>query len=636
MVFEGVDDIAWGALGYAYSGRCDVPALLRSLLVEQEAFEAADELLNELYHQGGFICTAAPAALPFLMEAAGSPLVSRRPDVLEIVARLAETAAKVPARQVASGWPQAWERARPGLLALLQDADPAVRTGAIWALSKDVAAPDDVARALIAAWPDPDVSVRTDTLLALGALAGRLSVAVLPQTLTFLRDQMDGPDEHHAMYATLALATALPGRPVPVAPIVAGLAGGPVPLQHSNLAACDPDRAARDILHNLDPQCGEAVCIALLEHPERRMHIAAVSAAGQVLVRTRAPGLPAALRARVDELPDPAPVLQILAAHARPEDARDANLLAAHLDGPSADVALWGLAWSGDDRAVPGLLELLAPQESSFLPYERRADKFVFFPSAPSLAELLTPCAPWAASLVPALAPHLRPDADLRRSVLEILTAWADTQATEVARVVPNLVALLGDDPRGWVASALGAIGPQAAEAAPELEQRLGASERTAAVDTAWAHFRVTGDPEPALRVLGPRLGEDPHVSHRLGDLGPHAAAHVPTLRLLAKAAHPWTAHEAGHALIKITGDPDEGTHILIRPLRDLLEGRPHPVVMSAARALASVDDLPDGYLAIIRAVLADDRRHSCWGGVTAIHQDLDLRAQLTHRLTRT
>ncbi|MFB9680628.1 hypothetical protein [Streptosporangium vulgare] len=637
MIFEGVDDIAWGELTYAYWGRCDVPALLRSLLVGDEAFEAADELLNELHHQGGFVCTAAPAILPFLVEAAGSPRVSCRPQVLEILARLAGTAAVVAARFVAADWSGAWARARPGLLALLGDQDPAVRTGAIWVLREDTENPDEVAQALVAGWPDPDVSVRTDMLLALGSLAKRLSAAALPEVLVFLRDQGEGADTHHAMYATLALAKALPGRPIPTAPIIAGLTAEPVALPHSNLASRDPDHASGNVLRDLDRRNGEAVCLALLARPEQRLRVAGVNAAVKALLHARAPGLLSALRGCVETLDDPALALRILAAHARREDARDADLMAAHLDGPWANIALWGLAWSGDDRAVPGLLDLLARRKTGFTLYGQRTGKSGFWPSAPSLAELLTPCAPWANSLTPAISPHLHPDCadDLRRSVLETLAQWAATQTAEVARVVPELTALLERGEWGQAATVLGEIGPQAAHAAPELERLLGTGERRTLIEIAWAHFRVSGDPEPALQILGPRLGEDHHVSRRLGDLGPHATAHVPTLRLLAQALDHWTAHEAAHALIKITGDPGEGAHILIRPIAELLEGRPLPVASAAARALTGIDALSEGHLAIMGDVLADDRRHSYWGGVTAISEDLELRALLTQRLSR-
>ncbi|NAS26326.1 hypothetical protein GT755_32215 [Herbidospora sp. NEAU-GS84] len=632
MIFDGLDDIPWGELTYAYNGDCDVPALVRSLLVEEEAFAAADELLNELFHQGGFVCTAAPAILPFLVEAAGSPRVPCRPAVLEIIALLAATAAEVAPRWLAPEWPRAWTRARPGLLALLADENPAVRAAAIRTLGDDGDDPDEVARALLAGWPDPDVSVRTDTLLALGHLAGRLSAAVLPETLVFLREQADGADVHHAMYAALALAKALPGRPIRPAPILAGLTAGPVALPHSAFAANDPADVARTVLLGLDGPGGDAVRLALLASPDQRLRAAAVSAAGDTLTRRRVPGLLTALRGCVGGLDDPARALAILAAHARREDAPDADLMAAHLEGPAAYVAVWGLAWSGDDRAVPPLARLLTGRKTGFPFHTVRGGRVGFWPREPSLGELLRPCAPWAGSLVPVIAPHLSAGSAgaFRRALLEILATWAETRTADVARVVPELTALLDHDDRGLAARALGEIGPGAAEAVPPLERLLGADEGQVAVEIAWAHFRVTGDPGPALRVLGPRLGDNHHVARRLGDLGPHAAAHVPTLRLLAGSGDDWTAHEAAHALLKITG---EGVHVLMRPVSDLLEGRPSAVAPAAARALTGVGELSRGHLAIIRAVLADDRRHSDRGGVAAISEDLELRALLAERL---
>ncbi|WP_030452496.1 HEAT repeat domain-containing protein [Herbidospora cretacea] len=622
MIFDGIDDIPWGELTYAYDGDCDVPALVRSLLVEEEAFAAADELLNELFHQGGFVCTAAPAILPFLVEAAGSPRVPCRPAVLEIIALLAGTAAEVAPRWLAPEWPRAWTRARPGLLALLADENPAVRAAAIQALGDDGDDPDEVARALLARWPDPDVSVRTDTLLALGHLAGRLSAAVLPETLIFLREQADGPDVHHAMDAALALAKALPGRPIRPAPIIAGLTAEPVA----------PPHVAERVLYGLDGPGGDAVRLALLASPDRRLRAAAVSAAGDTLTRRRVPGLLTAVRGCVGGLDDPARALAILAAHARREDATDADLMAAHLDGPAAYIALWGLAWSGDDRAVPRLARLLTGRKTGFPLHTVHAERHRFWPREPSLGELLRPCAPWAGSLVPVIAPHLRPGSagDFRRALLETLATWAATRAADVAGVVPELTALLDHDDRALAARVLGEIGPGAAPAVPGLERLLGAGDGGAAVEIAWAHFRVTGDPGPALHILGPRLGDDHHVARRLGDLGPHAAAHVPTLRLLAGSGDDWTAHEAAHALLKITG---EGVHALMRPVSDLLEGRPSAVAPAAARALTGVGELSRGHLAIIRAVLADDRRHSDRGGVAAISEDLELRALLAERL---
>jgi hypothetical protein len=91
---------------------------------------------------------------------------------------------------------------------------------------------------------------------------------------------------------------------------------------------------------------------------------------------------------------------------------------------------------------------------------------------------------------------------------------------------VPQLVALLGQrDVEVTAAVALGGIGPAAASAAAELQRH--ASMPAAA----WAHWRVTGDPAPALAALASTSA--PKELHRLGDLGPPAAGEAGRLHRL-------------------------------------------------------------------------------------------------------
>lgn len=131
------------------------------------------------------------------------------------------------------------------------------------------------------------------------------------------------------------------------------------------------------------------------------------------------------------------------------------------------------------------------------------------------------------------------------------------------------------------------------------------------------------------MRALGPRLGEDHSATRRLADLGREAAASAPTLRLLAQALDPWTALEAAHALIKITDDGAEGVHILMRPVRDLLDGKAMPIAKAAARYLTAIKDIPAGYRSTIETIISEDRRHSWNSGWAAIHDDLELRGIL-------
>ncbi|MFC9118683.1 hypothetical protein ACFTXO_02665 [Streptomyces sp. NPDC057067] len=106
-----VDLIDWAALRHNYGSAEDVPGLLRRCAGPnpEDAERAADDLLNHLLHQGGWICSAAPAALPFLLRLAATPDVPSRRALLELVSKLAFEAVQVAEKWVDPDWPSAWE-----------------------------------------------------------------------------------------------------------------------------------------------------------------------------------------------------------------------------------------------------------------------------------------------------------------------------------------------------------------------------------------------------------------------------------------------------------------------------------------------------------------------------------------------
>ncbi|RJL35484.1 HEAT repeat domain-containing protein [Bailinhaonella thermotolerans] len=656
-MFDGVDGVAWRELEYAYSGEADIPGLFRALAATPEqAAEAASELGNELYHQGGFVCSAAVAALPFLLEAGESGRLPRRSDVLHIVRLLAGEARRVAPHLVAPGWGEAWARAVPRLIALLDDGDDGVRRMAALALAETTERADEVAGALLERWAAQDETTRLEIVLAAGELATSLTPATLPETLLWLRDLTCHRDEPVALAATLALARALPGRPVPAGPVIAGLSGdltawaagerlpgGPAALVPAVIGRLDGDVDAR-----------QRICLALLTHPDpARRRGAALAAAELLSISTRPVRLLPALR---DRLADPDThtrtlALHLLAAHAR-HTREDAEVFAAHLDERDeraaswapriADVALWGAAWSGDRRCLPRLAACVAAGRPAFPLASAHTGKTGYPLWPPSLPQVLEPCSAWAPELLPVITRRLGPgtDPDLGRALLRTLHAWGPAAAP----AVPWLIELLGGRLRHWAADALGAIGPGAAEAGPALRALLrdpGAgldqpwARGQAAVAVPWAYARVTGDPGPAVRALGPLLGESHIAARRLAGLGSAAAAHVPVLRLLASSREPWTRVEAAHALIRVTGDAAEGVGALFGPIADLLSGRAAPVAQAAATYLADGGDLPAGYRREVRAVLTSGRRHSWDGGWAAIHDDLRLRHTLRGLLGR-
>lgn len=375
-MFDGLDQVPWRELTYALSGEADLPVLFRTLLEAEAAAEAADELLNEFYHQGGSICSAAVEALPFLMEAAESTRVTCRGDLLEIVGRLAWTAREVAPFRVAGGWAEAWEAAVPRLIALLDDEDPHLRRASASVLEQAVTHADVVVSALRDRWHAQDRSTRLDQILIIGSLAGSLTAVTLPETLIWLRDLTSAPDEQLRFAATLAPRKAMPGRAPSIEPIMTALSGDLSAWSGSEHFYGPSAWTVRWAIDGLsgDVDAQEQLCLALLAHPEAERRQGAIHAAGNVLSVSRRPRrLLPALR---DHAADPDVETQtfslhLLAAHARP-GGQDADLFADHLNDEAqaprsplvADVAVWGLAWSGDDRCLPGLAERIDGRRS--------------------------------------------------------------------------------------------------------------------------------------------------------------------------------------------------------------------------------------------------------------------------------
>lgn len=89
-LWEGLADADGAGLRHNYGTAGDVPGLLRRCAGADraDAEAAAYDLENVLFHQGGWICPAAPAALSFLLRLAAAPHVRCRAAVLDLVVML--------------------------------------------------------------------------------------------------------------------------------------------------------------------------------------------------------------------------------------------------------------------------------------------------------------------------------------------------------------------------------------------------------------------------------------------------------------------------------------------------------------------------------------------------------------------
>lgn len=114
MSLEGLDDVAWHSIDHAYGPALDTPGHLRALLSEDpEVVARAIRDLDETIHEeGGFVCPAATAVLPFVVQVLPVLREDHRAALVDLVERIAFYG---DAEQVDGGWHAAWTRAEPVL-----------------------------------------------------------------------------------------------------------------------------------------------------------------------------------------------------------------------------------------------------------------------------------------------------------------------------------------------------------------------------------------------------------------------------------------------------------------------------------------------------------------------------------------
>ena len=88
-MLDRLDDVPWQSLRHAYGPAGDVPVMLRALAMSGEQQEGAlSDLFGTIWHQGT-IYEASSYAVPFLVELAMEPTVTRRDEILGLIGSLA-------------------------------------------------------------------------------------------------------------------------------------------------------------------------------------------------------------------------------------------------------------------------------------------------------------------------------------------------------------------------------------------------------------------------------------------------------------------------------------------------------------------------------------------------------------------
>ncbi|WP_406465416.1 hypothetical protein OHB07_31550 [Streptomyces sp. NBC_00111] len=639
-----VDSIDWAALRHNYGSAEDVPGLLRRCAGPnpEDAERAADDLINHLFHQGGWICSAAPATLPFLLRLAATPDVPSRRTLLELVSRLVSEAVLVAEKWVDPGWPSAWERAFPEVLVLLDAPEPEIRRAATDVIGSCRSPGELTLPALLRRWEaEDDPATRLDLVLALGHTVLQEPTGEHgPRVRTLLRGLLDAPEAQIRLAAVHAIAPADPALPaLQLGLLLEAVRDPSVELwQHTSTVETGVQGVhhwTAALLTGPSPSFAHGL---LEDHPDVEQRISGLARAGGLLAQWRSPTT-ALLPRIVARLEDPAAEVRFRAAELL---ACLGSAASAHADEiaaligdtgarttrrreTAAEAATWALARMNDPRCVPGLIDAAAHPESGF------ASHSAHYPSSadwhyavlPALHEVVGHLPDHAGLLLPMVCGRLDTATDdhVLDSYCQVLADWGPAAAGGV----PQLLGLLEND-RTWTsaAKALAGIGRAGNEALELLLARSAAGGARTEI-AAWASWKVGGDPDAALEALGRTVAETgfPRPALRMiADLGTHAAHHADRLRAMTSDPDPWTRVEAAHALWAVTRDTESSVPALTSAVRGLAEGTWLPVMLPAVRYLTRIGRAARPAAELVRGVPDHDQRIRSSGGWRGFVQD--------------
>ncbi|MER5892165.1 HEAT repeat domain-containing protein [Streptomyces sp. NPDC001876] len=641
------DAVDWAGLKHNYGSAEDIPGLLRRCEGPNpdDADDASSELLNLLFHQGGWVCSAAPAALPFVLRLAATPQVPSRCALLELVAMLAAEAGRIEARFLDPGWAPAWTQALPRLLDLLDDPEPEIRRAAADVLGACDSPGELVLPGLLRRWEaEDDLATRLELVLSLGQASLRAPIGRHgARVFDLLRGLLDSPQAQIRLAAVHALVPNDPGLPARRLDLILEAVRDPsVELWRHTSSVQTGVLGVHHWAAGLTAGPAPTFTLGLLaDHHDDEQRISALAQAGRLLSQWHSP-TDVLLPRIVSRLDDPAPEARFRAAELLaclgPAAVAHADEVATLLTDTAArttrkretvgEAALWALARMNDPRCLPGLIELIAGARSGF------ASASAHYPATdlhhvvlPALDEVLGYLPDHAERLLPPICSRLDTATDDR--LLNRLCGGLADWGPLAGAAVPQLLGLLEDD-RTWVAAAkaLAGIGSAQNDARDLLLSRSSDAGPHAEL-AAWAYWRVGGEPEPALDVLGRSIKESRFrhpALRKLAGLGSHAASCADRLRALTADPDPWTRVEAAHALWAATGDTETAVPVLTTAVLDLAEGTYLPVMLPALNHLAQLGQAAQPAAHLLRDVPARDQRLRTNGGWRGFVQDENVR----------
>lgn len=588
----GLDEVSWADLSHAYGSADDVPVLLRRAgSGGDEARAAIGDLYGKVFHQGT-VYPATVAAVPFLVELAGSA-PDCRDEVTWMLGMLADPH---------HAYGDDFDAVRAAVAAhvsdfagLLADADAQVRAAAAYALAQCAAS----AAPLWDRWAaEEEPQARASLVLALGMLDPARSAQVLAEAM------LHAPPAVRVAAAVALIRNRMSWPDGAVAAVVSAVdEGARVEWTWSHHA----DWTDELLLAEGDVLAAEVLAQMLYSSraKTRRAGLWGMVARGQT--RRSAPGLLLPLVRPLLDDPD--------------QDVRKAVLGALRQSGAASrqfadEIATVAARYPQTAGQVAFTTEYQAMETSILLGDPRWISPFCAAAAHGHTAktrQLLRPGVRWDPPVFEAVRRQLRQLAvpGTAHPALPLLAAVLEQWGPAAVAAVPELMValpLMGD------AAALSLL--QIGHRAPEMVPYLRAlAERAGNEEAAMGVWWLTGDPEPLIGALRGRLTGDrvgvPAAVHTFDEVGRGLLPLVPAAqaRLTGSAAGTYPERDvqllAARVVSAATGDPA----LVIPTIRAILAGGGPP----ARRAANLVADLATTRPAavselepVVRSLLAD------------------------------
>ncbi|WP_089103153.1 hypothetical protein [Streptomyces hyaluromycini] len=656
IVLAALDDVPWERLESAlgHSGAEMRRALLH---LAGRGGAATEEDCHPLYDclalGTGRVPSASTAALPFLVALAGDPDIGVRTELVRLTVYLSQTVIAAEPDRVDPGWHETWRSQYPRFRALLADPSPEIRREALL-----LTAEPDV---LLERWiTETDPAVRLPLLLRLGATAaGCADAEAADRVRAAAAEVLRAGSPVMRVAAVHAWAAFAPRVPVRELDLLVEILSDPsvrhrfeeiwyepdvddafsredVVSRTARLLECAPATALSFVVRLVGAarRTGDApLCRAALDEAWRLLVVRPATAsellplAGELLadpdagVRYRAAHLLAVLGARA------APYADALAALL--DDPGEAEFL----EGTVGDHARWALTRIGDPRALPGLVErLYEPYRGHYSRSYTTGD-----PRLPEVEEVLAPLRAHAKSLLPSVRGLLRDDgADgpLTGAFLKVLTAWGPAAAP----ALPEVAALLDDTRHSLTAlDALVAMGPAAASAEPAVRGCAVLDFPANHQRVAWGAWRLGGDRDRALRLVGEAVRSEDRpcgAALLLGDFGPAALPYADRVRQVMDDCDNWCEVWAAVALWSITGETEPSLSVLEKHVLPVADGDDSfGAFLEALRAVTRIGTVSPAVRAALRTVRGSDRRLSPYRDYRAFLRDEEIRSVIDEAL---